>query len=63
MIAKDDRAQASLMAQLKARGVKKTYLGLSKARSWRIRGAWRRPSDATRTAGPGWRSSPPAATP
>jgi len=28
MIAKDDRAQASLMAQLKARGVKKTYLGL-----------------------------------
>lgn len=28
MVAKDDRAQASLMAQLKARGVKKTYLGL-----------------------------------
>jgi 23S rRNA pseudouridine1911/1915/1917 synthase len=29
MVAKDDRAQASLMAQLKARGVKKTYLGLA----------------------------------
>jgi len=28
MVAKDDKAQASLMAQLKARGVKKTYLGL-----------------------------------
>jgi 23S rRNA pseudouridine1911/1915/1917 synthase len=28
MVAKDDRAQASLMAQLKARDVKKTYLGL-----------------------------------
>jgi 23S rRNA pseudouridine1911/1915/1917 synthase len=28
MVAKDDRAQASLMAQLKAREVKKTYLGL-----------------------------------
>jgi 23S rRNA pseudouridine1911/1915/1917 synthase len=28
MVAKDDRAQASLMAQLKARGVKKTYLAL-----------------------------------
>src|ERR1035437_3004174 len=28
MVAKDDRAQASLMAQLKARRVKKTYLGL-----------------------------------
>jgi len=28
MVAKNDRAQASLMAQLKARGVKKTYLGL-----------------------------------
>jgi len=29
MVAKDDRAQASLMAQLKARGIKKTYLGLA----------------------------------
>ncbi len=29
MVAKNDRAQASLMAQLKARGVKKTYLGLA----------------------------------
>jgi 23S rRNA pseudouridine1911/1915/1917 synthase len=28
MVAKNDRAQASLMAQLKARGIKKTYLGL-----------------------------------
>ena len=28
MVAKNDKAQASLMAQLKARGVKKTYLGL-----------------------------------
>ncbi|MGD0247638.1 MAG: RluA family pseudouridine synthase [Candidatus Limnocylindrales bacterium] len=28
MVAKNDRAQASLMAQLKARGVKKTYLAL-----------------------------------
>jgi 23S rRNA pseudouridine1911/1915/1917 synthase len=28
MVAKHDRAQASLMGQLKARGVKKTYLGL-----------------------------------
>src|SRR5664280_2987503 len=28
MVAKNDAAQASLMAQLKARGVKKTYLGL-----------------------------------
>ena len=28
MIAKHDKSQASLMAQLKARGVKKTYLGL-----------------------------------
>src|ERR1035437_260735 len=28
MVAKDDRAQASLMAQLKDRGVKKTYLAL-----------------------------------
>ncbi|MGD0017704.1 MAG: RluA family pseudouridine synthase [Candidatus Limnocylindrales bacterium] len=28
MVAKNDRAQSSLMAQLKARGVKKTYLGL-----------------------------------
>jgi 23S rRNA pseudouridine1911/1915/1917 synthase len=28
MVAKTDRAQAGLMAQLKARGVKKTYLGL-----------------------------------
>ncbi len=28
MVAKNDRSQASLMAQLKARGVKKTYLGL-----------------------------------
>jgi 23S rRNA pseudouridine1911/1915/1917 synthase len=28
MVAKDDRAQASLMAQLKDREVKKTYLGL-----------------------------------
>jgi 23S rRNA pseudouridine1911/1915/1917 synthase len=28
MVAKDDRAQASLMSQLKARGIKKTYLGL-----------------------------------
>jgi 23S rRNA pseudouridine1911/1915/1917 synthase len=29
MVAKNDRAQASLMAQLKARGIKKTYLGLA----------------------------------
>lgn len=29
MVAKDDRAQASLMGQLKARAVKKTYLGLA----------------------------------
>lgn len=29
MVAKNDRAQASLMAQLKARSVKKTYLGLA----------------------------------
>jgi 23S rRNA pseudouridine1911/1915/1917 synthase len=29
MVAKNDRAQASLMAQLKARGVKKTYVGLA----------------------------------
>jgi 23S rRNA pseudouridine1911/1915/1917 synthase len=29
MVAKDDRAQASLMAQLKARSIKKTYLGLA----------------------------------
>jgi 23S rRNA pseudouridine1911/1915/1917 synthase len=29
MVAKDDKAQASLMAQLKARGIKKTYLGLA----------------------------------
>jgi 23S rRNA pseudouridine1911/1915/1917 synthase len=28
MVAKNDKSQASLMAQLKARGVKKTYLGL-----------------------------------
>jgi 23S rRNA pseudouridine1911/1915/1917 synthase len=28
MVAKQDKSQASLMAQLKARGVKKTYLGL-----------------------------------
>jgi len=28
MVAKNDRAQASLMGQLKARGIKKTYLGL-----------------------------------
>jgi 23S rRNA pseudouridine1911/1915/1917 synthase len=28
MVAKNDRAQASLMSQLKARGIKKTYLGL-----------------------------------
>jgi len=28
MVAKNDRAQASLMAQLKARGIKKTYIGL-----------------------------------
>jgi 23S rRNA pseudouridine1911/1915/1917 synthase len=28
MVAKTDRAQAGLMAQLKARGIKKTYLGL-----------------------------------
>jgi 23S rRNA pseudouridine1911/1915/1917 synthase len=28
MVAKNDKAQAGLMAQLKARGVKKTYLGL-----------------------------------
>jgi 23S rRNA pseudouridine1911/1915/1917 synthase len=28
MVAKNDRAQAGLMAQLKARGIKKTYLGL-----------------------------------
>src|SRR5512140_2517757 len=29
MVAKNDKAQASLMAQLKARGVKKTYIGLA----------------------------------
>jgi 23S rRNA pseudouridine1911/1915/1917 synthase len=29
MVAKNDRAQTSLMAQLKARGIKKTYLGLA----------------------------------
>jgi 23S rRNA pseudouridine1911/1915/1917 synthase len=29
MVAKNDKAQASLMAQLKARGIKKTYLGLA----------------------------------
>jgi 23S rRNA pseudouridine1911/1915/1917 synthase len=29
MVAKDDRGQASLMAQLKARRIKKTYLGLA----------------------------------
>ncbi len=29
MVAKNDRAQASLMAQHKARGIKKTYLGLA----------------------------------
>jgi 23S rRNA pseudouridine1911/1915/1917 synthase len=29
MVAKNDRAQASLMGQLKARGIKKTYLGLA----------------------------------
>jgi 23S rRNA pseudouridine1911/1915/1917 synthase len=29
MVAKNDRAQASLMAQLKARGIKKTYVGLA----------------------------------
>jgi 23S rRNA pseudouridine1911/1915/1917 synthase len=29
MVAKNDLAQASLMAQLKARGIKKTYLGLA----------------------------------
>ena len=29
MVAKNDRAQSSLMAQLKARGIKKTYLGLA----------------------------------
>jgi 23S rRNA pseudouridine1911/1915/1917 synthase len=28
MVAKNDKSQASLMAQLKARGIKKTYLGL-----------------------------------
>jgi 23S rRNA pseudouridine1911/1915/1917 synthase len=29
MVAKNDKAQTSLMAQLKARGIKKTYLGLA----------------------------------
>ena len=35
MVAKNDKAQASLMAQLKARGVKKEYLGLVHGRRWR----------------------------
>jgi len=60
MVAKTDAAQHSLMAQLKARRIKKTYLALA----W---GAWRRSSGGSRRRsvaipgiGRGWRSCPTA---
>ena len=61
MVARHDAAQASLMAQLKARRVKKTYLALVQGSVvGRGRAASRRRSGATRSTGRGWRSSPTA---
>ena len=57
IVAKTDVAQASLMAQLKARRVKKTYLALVQGASRRRSGGSRRRSGATRSSGPGWRWS------
>ena len=51
MVAKDDRAQASLMAQLKARRVKKTYLALVAGRA-RIARRPDRGADRARPAAP-----------
>ena len=59
MVAKHDAAQASLMAQLKARRVKKTYLALVQGSVVAPRSAGsRRRSGATRSTARGWRSSP-----
>ena len=57
MVARHDAAQASIMAQLKARRVKKTYQALvqGERRPRRSAGSRRR-SGATRSTGPRWRS-------
>ena len=61
MVAKHDAAQSSLMAQLKARRVRKTYLSLVHGNAHCRQSDRSRPrSDATRSTGRGWRSSPTA---
>ena len=63
MVARNDAAQASLMAQLKARRVRKTYLALVQGPSARRSGGSRRRSGATRRTASGWPSSPTAGAP
>ena len=63
MVAKTDAAQASLMAQLKARRVKKTYLALVQGASRRPPAGSRRRSGAIRSSGPGWPWSPTVGRP
>ena len=59
MVAKRDGAQTGLMAQLKARRIKKTYLALVLGHRRRPpSGGSRRRSGATRASARGWRSSP-----
>ena len=55
MVAKNDVAQAHLMAQLKARRVKKTYLALVAGSSAPRSVGSRPPSAATRGTGHAWR--------
>ena len=63
MVARHDAAQASLMAQLKARRVKKTYLALVQGASPPPSAGSRRRSGATPSTARGWRSCPTAARP